>query len=85
MLQLIPGNLELPFRTLVLKAIQPNVLHENVQAVNKRASRRIPIISLSCGRGENMLSLRFRHKVRLSGYLPACYGGNWPTEATLGH
>jgi hypothetical protein len=53
MLQFIPGNLELSFRALVLKAIKPHVFHQNVQAVNKSPSGRIPVFSLGCGGGGN--------------------------------
>ena len=34
-LQFIPGSLELAFGSLVVQAIQPRVLHKNVQAVDK--------------------------------------------------
>ena len=40
-LQLLPCYLELAFRPLVFYPVQPCVLHQNIQAVDKRPSRRI--------------------------------------------
>jgi hypothetical protein len=62
-LKLIPRDFKLAFGALVLKTIKPNVLHQDVQAVNKSASRRIPIFSLGCGGGGNTRLLKLRSKV----------------------
>ncbi|MCU1297818.1 MAG: hypothetical protein JWO91_2096 [Acidobacteriaceae bacterium] len=52
LLQFVPRNGELPLGTLVLKAIEPNVLDENIQAMNKAARGRVPTLSC-CGRSRN--------------------------------
>jgi hypothetical protein len=52
LLQFVPRNGELPLRTLVLKAVEPNVLDENIEAVNKAARGRVPTLSC-CGRSRN--------------------------------
>jgi hypothetical protein len=67
MLQFVPGDFELSFRALVLKAIQPHVFHKNVEAVNKSASGRIPVFSLSCSGGGNTWLLKLLHKVNAQG------------------
>jgi hypothetical protein len=41
LLQLSPRDVELGLRPLVVKSIQPNVLHQNVQAVDKGPGRRL--------------------------------------------
>ncbi len=38
-MKFLPGDFELAFRSLVVESVQTNVLHENVQAVNKRPRR----------------------------------------------
>ena len=47
LLQLIPGDLELPLGPLVLKTVQSDVLHQDVQTVNEGAGGRGPV-SLTC-------------------------------------
>jgi hypothetical protein len=59
-LQFIPGDFELSFRALVLKAIKPHVFHQNVQAVNKGARGCVPVFSFSCGGSRNTRLLKLR-------------------------
>lgn len=56
LLQLIPGDRELPLRALVRKAVETNVLDENIQAMNKAARGRVPTLSC-CGRSRNTVLL----------------------------
>ena len=67
MLQFVPGDLELPFRALVLKAVKPHVFDQDVQAVNKSASGRIPVFAPGCGGSRNTSLLRLRCKVNAQG------------------
>jgi trans-aconitate methyltransferase len=45
----------------MLKAIKPHVLHEDVEAVNKGASRGVPVFSLGCGGGRDTTLLKLRY------------------------
>ena len=60
-LQLVPRNFELPLRALMLKTVKPHVLHQDVEAMNKGASRRVPVFSLGCGGGRNTSLLKVRY------------------------
>ena len=47
LLQFVPGDLELPRGPLVLKTVQSDILHQDVQTVNEGAGGRGPV-SLTC-------------------------------------
>ena len=48
LLQFVPSRLELTFRALVARTIQPRVLDQNIEAVQERPGGRVPAgISLS--------------------------------------
>ena len=47
LLQFVPGDLELALGPLVLKTVQSDVLHQDVQTVNEGAGGRGPV-SLTC-------------------------------------
>lgn len=50
LLQLVPSRLELTFRALVIRTVQPGVLDQNIEAVQERPGGRVPAgISLSRG------------------------------------
>ena len=53
LLQFVPGDFKLSLGALVLEAVEPDVLHQNVQAVHKGACRGYPALSFGVG-GEDM-------------------------------
>jgi hypothetical protein len=58
LLQFFPGDFELTFGALMVKAIKAHILHQDIQAVNESPSRCSPVISLGCGGSVNTQLLR---------------------------
>jgi hypothetical protein len=66
LLQLIPCGLELDFRTLVVEAVHPGVLNEDVKTVHEGARRGRSSLVRCAGVGDTETPIPLRSKVELS-------------------
>jgi hypothetical protein len=64
LLQFVPCNFKLGFGPLVIEPVKADILHQDVQAVNKRPRGR-DSSTLGCIGGEDMLLLELRYGLRV--------------------
>jgi CHAD domain-containing protein len=67
LLQFFPRDIELTLGAGVIESVKPHILHQDIQAVNEGAGRRIAMGTLSCGSGWNWFLLSVLIKGRAAG------------------
>ena len=71
-LQFIPGNGELAFGSLVVQAIEPNVLHQYIQTVDERPRGGDSSALVCVGRDDNVTPVNSRYPPRVMRTMRRC-------------